>query len=83
MRADGLQTILKNNIQLSQRFELSDTSLYDDTSDLQCNIYRVLSENDSSKLSHHDEYGGDFVAYSEELRKFYNPQNCHHAGSPS
>lgn len=71
MGVRGLQTFLKNNTQLYERVELNNTTLLIDASNLQCNIYFVFSRDANSQSYNHDKYGGNLVAYGQEVRKFF------------
>lgn len=71
MGVRGLQTFLKNNPHLSQRYELTNTNLLIDGSNLQCNIYHVLCRDENSDHIYCDKYGGDFVAYGQAVREFF------------
>lgn len=71
MGVRGLQTFLKNNPQLSQRLNLSNTSLVIDGNNLFCCLFQDLCRDNKSEHFGCDKYGGDFVAYDQVIRKFF------------
>lgn len=71
MGVRGLQTFLKNNPQLSQKLNLSNTSLVIDANNLLCFLYHDLCRGTKSEHLGCDRYGGDFVAYDQIIRNFF------------
>lgn len=78
MGVKGLQTFLKNNSDtLSIKVDISNTSLVIDANNLLCQTFAVLALDKESMNFRNDIYGGDFIAYGDLIRLFFeNLDKC-------